>query len=211
MNIKRQQERNLAYSKIADKYKDLFIDELSNKPIDRKLYDIFLDRTLNKGKVLEIGCGPGEISNYLWKKGLDITGIDYSDEMIRSAKEYNNSIEYCVGNVFNLEYESNSITGIVAPYLIVNFNSDEVLDAFKEIYRTLTKGGCFLVSFHVGNNGTRVFNDFLVKNNRISFTFFRVKTIKSLLVKVGFEITEVIVKEPYVGEITMRAFIFCIK
>ena len=61
MNKNRQEESRLAYSKIATNYKQLFINELRNKPLDKKLYDLFYDKVINKGRVLEIGCGPGEM------------------------------------------------------------------------------------------------------------------------------------------------------
>ncbi len=86
MDNKRQNERNKAYSKIAQKYKNLFINELQKKPIDRKIYELFFERVVNKGEILEIGCGPGEISNYLWMKGLEIAGIDCSNEMIKQLR-----------------------------------------------------------------------------------------------------------------------------
>ncbi|MBN1411299.1 MAG: class I SAM-dependent methyltransferase [Spirochaetales bacterium] len=208
MNSKRQEERITAYSRIARTYKNLFINELQKKPLDRKLYDLFFEKTVNKGKVLEIGCGPGEISNYLWMKGLDITGIDSSPEMIKAAKAYNGEIDFQTGNVFDLVFPDESIMGVVAPYLIVNFDVAEVREAFSEINRVLNRDGIFLVNFHIGNDETVVYEDFIEKGNRISYTFFKVETIKKLLVESGFELTETVTKEPYDGEETVRAFIF---
>jgi ubiquinone/menaquinone biosynthesis C-methylase UbiE len=157
MNPKRQNERLLAYSSISESYKNLFIKELDTKPIDRMLYDLFFDRVQNKGLVLEIGCGPGEISNYLWDKGLKITGIDLSSKMISEAHKYNPSIPFEVGEVFNLKYLDNSISGIVAPYLIVNFTIKETFEAFREIYRVLKPNSCFLLSFHIGKDSIKTF------------------------------------------------------
>jgi ubiquinone/menaquinone biosynthesis C-methylase UbiE len=211
MDTKRQNERLLAYSNISESYKNLYINELDSKPIDRKIYDLFFDRAQNKGLILEIGCGPGEISNYLWDKGLKITGIDLSEKMIAEAHKYNPSIPFEVGDVFNLKHLDNSISGIVAPYLIVNFTIKETFEAFLEIYRVLKQNSYFLLSFHIGNNNKKTFMDLITKGTNLTFTFFRVNTIKRLLKKTGFEITEVIIKEPYKGEITTRSFIFSYK
>lgn len=211
MKSKRQEERVAAYSKIAEEYNKQFTNELQKKPLDRKFYDLFYDKVINTGKVLEIGCGPGQISNYLWMRGLDITGIDVSPEMIEVATKYNSNIEFVTGNVFELKYDDESIHGVVAPFLIVNFDLEEVAEAFKEIHRILVQEGVFLVTFHVGNDEKVVINDYLEAGNKLTFTHFRVKTIKDLLAKTGFTVTETIVKEPYEGEKTIRAFIFAKK
>jgi ubiquinone/menaquinone biosynthesis C-methylase UbiE len=137
MNKDRQIERQKAYSSIANEYKRLFINELQKKPLDRKLYDLFYDKVANGGQVLEIGCGPGEISNYLWMKGLDVLGIDYSPEMIKVAKENNDELRFETGDVFQLRLADRSIHGIVAPYLIVNFDVKEVEEALFEMNRVL--------------------------------------------------------------------------
>lgn len=40
-----------------------------------------------KGKVLDIGCGPGRHALYLQKKGLDVTGLDNSPSALSLAKK----------------------------------------------------------------------------------------------------------------------------
>ena len=131
--------------------------------------------------------------------------------MITEAHKYNPSIPFEVGDVFNLKFLDNSVSGIVAPYLIVNFTIKETLEAFLEIYRVLKPNSYFLLSFHIGNNNKKSFMNLITKGTKLTFTFFKVNTIKKLLKKVGFEISEVIIKEPYKGEITTRSFIFSYK
>jgi len=41
---------------------------------------------LAKGRVLDVGCGPGRIAIHLQRQGLDVTGIDVSPGMIKVAK-----------------------------------------------------------------------------------------------------------------------------
>jgi ubiquinone/menaquinone biosynthesis C-methylase UbiE len=211
MNEKRQEERNKAYSKIASDYRKSNINELQKKPLDRKIYDLFYDKVVNTGTVLEIGCGPGEISNYLWMKGLDIIGIDYSKEMIEEAKSFNGEINFEIGNVFELKYATGTVAGIVAPYLIVNFTIEEVKEALAEMNRVLRPKGILLVTFHIGDDEEKIFEDFFIAGNRITYNFFMTETIKRSLVETGFELHEIVVKEPYQGEVTTRAFIFAEK
>ncbi len=37
-------------------------------------------------KVLDLGCGPGFLSILLSKQGCQVTGIDYSNQMLEEAK-----------------------------------------------------------------------------------------------------------------------------
>ena len=112
----------ISYSKVAEKYANAFFNELENKPLDKKLYELFALKVPKNGKCIEIGCGPGEISTYLHSIGINIIGIDKSKEMIDQAKKLNQNIKYIEGDVFELSLENNCINGIVAPYLIVNFS-----------------------------------------------------------------------------------------
>lgn len=120
-------------------------------------------------------------------------------------------IDFRIGNVFNLHFKDNSVAGIVAPYLIVNFKLDDVLKAFSEIHRVLVKKGLLLISFHSGKQEEIIVNDFIVKGNTIPYTFFEPNEIKDKLIETGFEIIEYINRLPYKGEGTTRTYIFAEK
>jgi ubiquinone/menaquinone biosynthesis C-methylase UbiE len=207
MDKERQKIIKNAYDLAAKSYADMCFYELYDKPLDKKLYDLFFERVVNKGTAIEIGCGPGEISNYLKMKGLDIIGLDISNKMIEIAKQLNPFIDFRVGDVFDLQFDSNSIAGVVAPYLIVNFVIDDVSKVFAEIHRILIDKGQLLISFHSGDKELEI-NDFFVKGNTIPYTYFDSNKVKDLLVDSGFKIIEYINRMPYEGEITTRTYIF---
>jgi ubiquinone/menaquinone biosynthesis C-methylase UbiE len=75
------------WNKIATLYQNKFMDlDLYNETYD------FICALLNKpnSKILEIGCGPGNITKYLLSKqpSFDIFGIDIAPNMIELAKRY---------------------------------------------------------------------------------------------------------------------------
>jgi ubiquinone/menaquinone biosynthesis C-methylase UbiE len=210
METNRKQTIKNAYDIASKKYAETCFYELYNKPLDKKLYDLFFERVVNKGQVLEIGCGPGEIANYLKMKGVDIIGIDLSDKMVEIAKSLNPFIVFRVGDIFDLKFENNSIAGIVAPYLIVNFTLEDVLNAFSEMNRVLMPHGQLLLSFHSGDEEL-VIDDFFEKGNSIPYTFFNPDKIVETLEKTGFRIIEYINRMPYEGEVTKRTYIFAEK
>jgi ubiquinone/menaquinone biosynthesis C-methylase UbiE len=211
IDTNRKQIIKNAYDIAAKEYADKCFFELSDKPLDKKLYDLFFERVVNKGSVIEIGCGPGEISNYLKMKGLDIIGLDLSDKMIEIAIQLNPFIDFRIGDVFDLKFQDNSVAGIVAPYLIVNFKLDDILKAFSEIHRVLVNNGQLLISFYSGKGDLEINDFFFVKGNTIPYTYFDSDTIKDKLIETGFRIIEYINRMPYEGEITTSTYIFAEK
>jgi 2-polyprenyl-3-methyl-5-hydroxy-6-metoxy-1,4-benzoquinol methylase len=74
-------------------------------------------RIPESGKLLELGCGAGNISIWLAKKGYDVYGIDISPTAIEwakeKAKENNIRINFKVGNVLDLQDYTNDFFDIV--------------------------------------------------------------------------------------------------
>jgi len=70
---------------VASSYEDKFMDfDLYNDT-----YDFFTEQiTTNNPKILEIGCGPGNITKYVLGKrpDLKLTAIDIAPNMIKLAK-----------------------------------------------------------------------------------------------------------------------------
>ena len=54
--------------------------------------------------ILDIGCGSGRIALLLAEKGIDITGIDYSSEMIELANEYLRKYKDSTNIELNVEF-----------------------------------------------------------------------------------------------------------
>jgi len=200
-----------AYSICSKGYAETFYNELDDKPLDRKLYDLFADKIETNGECVELGCGPGEIAVYLHNYGLNIQAIDKSDEMIKLAKKLNSKIEFSIDDVFDLSFESNTFAGVAAPFLIVNFDDEEIDKSIKEMNRILKMNGSLLISFHIGEDEELAFDDFFESGNKIVFKLHRVEKIKKIIEENGFKITESVSKEPYEGEQTTRAFIYASK
>ncbi len=61
-------------------------------------------------KILDIGCGTGEHTLELLKKGYKVTGIDFSNEMLKIAKKKLLSNKLYSNNLFNLNaYDVNKL------------------------------------------------------------------------------------------------------
>jgi ubiquinone/menaquinone biosynthesis C-methylase UbiE len=201
-----------AFNKAAPTYAKELYHELYFKNVDIKLLDLFCERVDPNLPICEIGCGPGEISTYLRYKHLKVVGIDISEEMIRIARELNPHIDFQTGNVFALDYSDNFFSGILAPFLFVNYEMEDIKIAFLEIKRVLIPNGIFYMSFHEGNDRIQV-EELFAKNNPLEFIYLNVSDIARMLEETGFEIIEWIVRSPYAtGEHkNKRAYIFAKK
>ena len=121
----------------------------------------------------------------------------------------------CSGVIFSfLELDSgnNSVAGVVAFYAIVHFTEDQVCLAFREIFRVLQSGGIFLLTYHIGDETIHI-DEFLGRKVDVDFMFFSSDFIRDSLEKAGFEIIEIIEREPYpdVEYQSRRAYVFAKK
>jgi|SaaInlV_110m_DNA_1040235.scaffolds.fasta_scaffold14376_2 2-polyprenyl-3-methyl-5-hydroxy-6-metoxy-1,4-benzoquinol methylase len=118
---------------------------------------IFLDRlflfegTPYKGRVLELGCGEGNISRYLYEKGFKVTGIDVSKVAIKWAKKKAKYLKY------NIDYYIKDLT---CRNSIPNKNYDLIVDGncfhciigddrvtfLENIFEVLNKDGFLFIS-----------------------------------------------------------------
>ena len=194
-----QQQKNIidCYDKTAKKYAEKFIDELNHKHLDRILLKHFVDENINKGKLIDLGCGPGQTTKFIADQELtDIVGIDISQEMITVANEINPHLQFEVADILKLNYADNTFGSAIAFYSIVHFEDEQIRIAFEEIKRVLKEDGQFLFSFHTGEQVVHL-DEFLGERVNIDFNFFDTDKIIELVTRTGFEIIDVIERQPY--------------
>lgn len=112
---------------------------------------------LTKGKVLEIGPGPGYISIELSKLGdFQITGLDISETMIeiakRNVKETGAEVEFKLGNASNMPFEDNTFDFVVSSGSLHHWK--EPIEVFNETYRILKTNGKALI-YDLRKNASR--------------------------------------------------------
>ena len=77
---------------------DLDILEKDYLPVLQKKSNIIL-KMLEGKKVLEVGCGTGNLLNILSINDLELHGSDYSNEYLTKAKQKNPNIEFFQGSL----------------------------------------------------------------------------------------------------------------
>ncbi|HET8803128.1 MAG TPA: class I SAM-dependent methyltransferase [Aequorivita sp.] len=95
------------------------------------------------GKYLDIGCGTGNYTIEMKKKGFHFMGIDPSKKMLEKAKRTNKEIEWKLGSAENTGLAKNSLDGIIG-FLTIHHWTD-LKSAFTELNSVLKPEGRIVI------------------------------------------------------------------
>lgn len=183
--------------------------ELEGKPLDRELLDRFAGCVREVGPVGDVGCGPGQVARYLHDRGVTVVGIDLSDAMVAAACRLNPGIEFRQGDMTALDLPDGTWAGIVCFYSIIHIPRDQVVAALQELRRLLRPGGLLLLTFHIGADVVHR-DEWWGHAVDVDFLLFEPNEMAGYLTAAGFEIEEIIERDPYpeVEHPSRRTYIF---
>lgn len=142
-----KQQTKDAHNAIAQKYYELYKDDKT----DLIYFDNFLE--MCKNKILDLGCGMGHYSNYMYNKGFEVTGIDFSEEMIKIAQNNNSDINFLVSDICDLNVlQSQKYNGIVIAYVLQHLSKNEVNELFNNLKNYLEKDAMLLLFLREGES-----------------------------------------------------------
>jgi len=123
------------WDRVAHKYNDTW------SQITRQFIESLLDATdVNAGmKVLDVACGPGYVSNSISLRGAESTGIDFSLNMVKWAKEFHPNLKFEEGDAQQLSFPDESFDRVVMNFGILHLPYPQ--KAIAEAYRVLKPGG----------------------------------------------------------------------
>lgn len=199
-----------SYDLVADEYVRHIYGELQDKPLDRALLDRFAASVT--GLICDMGTGPGHVAHYLHGRGAQVCGIDLAPEMVERARRLNPGIEFQQGDIFALQIPDETFAGMTAFYALVNIPPSAIICALRELRRVLKSGGLLLLAFHLGDHALHL-DEWWGQKVSLDFYFFRTGDMKQRLIEAGFEIEEIIERDPYpeVEQQNRRAYIFARK
>ncbi|MEW5870964.1 MAG: GNAT family N-acetyltransferase [Chloroflexota bacterium] len=197
-----------AYNLAAQRYHDLFHDEMNEKPYDRQLLDAFTGRFAPHAIILDAGCGPsGHIGRYVYACGalrrldLEVIGVDISDQCVELARRNHPGMRFERGDLADLPFDPTSFDGIIAYYSIIHTPKRYVSELFAEFHRLLKPGGFLLVAVKAGETEGYVAN-FLETEAEIYFSLFTLAEIRGYFDQAGFLLEFLEQRNPYDFEIS---------
>ncbi len=114
----------------------------------KELVEIVETKKINPCKALDIGCGEGFYSIYLAKKGFDVTGIDLSENAVRSAKQNakkeNVKIKFIAMDTSELSKLNKKFDFILEWALLHHIVPKKRKKYAKDVEKILNKGGKYL-------------------------------------------------------------------
>ena len=144
------------WQRVATKYNDAW----SN------LTRAFIPPLLDAGEVtrgmtvLDVACGPGYVAEEVLARGAKPLGLDFSEEMIRIARQRCPQIDFQEGDAQALPFEQDSFDAVVMNFGLLHLARPEA--AFAEALRVLKPGGRFAFTVWGGPSvspGARIVDD----------------------------------------------------
>jgi 2-polyprenyl-3-methyl-5-hydroxy-6-metoxy-1,4-benzoquinol methylase len=191
--VDRYKETFDTWNKVAQLYQDKFMDlDLYNDS-----YDLFCQQAaIENASILEIGCGPGNITQYLLNKRPDfnIVGIDISPNMIELAKANNPIANFKVMDCRDIDQLQNRFDGIVCGFCIPYLSGVDGLKMIKDCADLLNNKGILYLSFVEGDYQQSGFQT-ASTGDRTYFYFYALESLVKELESSGFEINQVLKKK----------------
>ena len=145
-----------AYGSVADEYAASFADDLTNLELDRRILNVVADHSAGAGPVLDVGCGPAEISGYLVGRQAEAVGIDFTPAMLDVARRRIPLLRVAIGDVRALPVRAGSVAGVVAFYVLQHLRRSDLPTTLREVRRVLAHDGLFVAAFHEGDGEFQV-------------------------------------------------------
>jgi len=201
-----------SYDGTAEEYARRYAHELDHKPFDRELLEDFARRARGRGRVCDMGCGPGHVARFLRAHGADAFGMDLSPGMVELARRLNPGVDYSVGDMLALDVADDSWAGVVAFYSIIHVPRSRVVAALAELKRALAPGGEVLLAFHLGEEDMHL-DDLWGQPVSLDFYFFSVAEMEDYVRAAGLEHRETRCRPPYpdVEYSSQRAYVLAAK
>lgn len=135
--------------KIFNKYADGYEAKYMDVSLYHDSLDLFCEN-LNKGssRILEIGCGPGNISRYLLSKlpELDLLGIDIAENMIGLAARNNPEAEFKVMDCREISQLNEKFDGVVCGFCLPYLSKKDAVKLISDISVLLRPAGVVYLS-----------------------------------------------------------------
>jgi ubiquinone/menaquinone biosynthesis C-methylase UbiE len=132
----------------ADKTQEFFSNRaLKHKEIPKHLFEkiwALLDEHTNgyaNLSVLDAGCGAGAWSRRFKEKKCEVTGLDFSEGMLKLAKSLDNASRYCRGDLFHFPVYDDAFDVVFFGYVLHHFTKYEMGKILREAHRVVKKNG----------------------------------------------------------------------
>jgi len=195
---------------IFNKYANEYMTKFMNVDLYKDSLNLFCDIIKKQNaSVLELACGPGNITKYLLERrgDLKIFGLDLAPNMIGLAKQNNPSAEFNVMDCREISSLNNKYEAIMCGFCLPYLSITETKKLIADCSALLRPGGIFYIStmeddysnsgFRKGSQGDEIYmhyyqeKDLTVPLTENGFQIINVQRVKSEMAD-GASVTDLI-------------------
>ena len=162
------------YTSFASLY-DLFMDNVPYEEWADYVNSLLKKHKIEKGLLLELGCGTGSMTRLMVEKGYDMIGIDNSEEMLTIARENNtegSDILYLCQDMREFELYG-TVAAVISVCDSMNYilSEEDLLKVFRLANNYLDPGGLFIFDLDTQYAYEEVLGDNTIAENREEGSF----------------------------------------
>lgn len=134
---------------VFDKNANLYQERFMDFDLYNDTFDLFCDSiTTKNAEVLELACGPGNITKYLLKKRPDfkLLGTDLAPKMIAFAQEYNPTAAFQIMDCRDFIKLNKKFDGIMCGFGLPYLSKEDAVQLIKDAHRILNPNGILYLS-----------------------------------------------------------------
>jgi cyclopropane fatty-acyl-phospholipid synthase-like methyltransferase len=195
------------FNNAAERYNDKF----SALDLYDDTYDVLLSLIKTPGaKILELGCGPGNITKYLLSKrpDLKILGTDLAPNMIAVARQVNPTADFEVLDCRDVSQLKDKFDAIVIGFAMPYLSKEECRTLIKDCSEKLNEKGVLYFSVIEGENSKSAY-EYSSDGKSKCFVNYHGETYLQDSIKGAGLKTEQIFRKPYLkGAETQTHLIF---
>ena len=185
----KSKQASLVYNKIAEDYEKVF-----SKPSE--YIGEFLTLLPKNAKILDVGCGAGRDSGFMFSKGFEVIGIDLSKGMLGLARQRYPKIDFKQQDMRSLNFSPKSFEGIFASCSLIHLPKKDVSSLLRNFHEILKEEGILYLSLQKGKSEEIFINEPFKPEEKLFLNIISFSEIKELLFKNGFSIIKRYERKP---------------
>ncbi len=198
-----QPDRSMKNNKLKDTYNKIAEEWHQDHQGDdwwQEGTDTFVSYLPPGANVLDVGCGGGTKSKYLASKGLDVLGLDFSENMVNIAAREVPEAKFQVLDIYDIDALHESFDGIFMQAVLLHIPKEDVRNILYKALQRLNLHGYLYIAVKEKMEGEvdeeiKQENDYGYEYERF-FSYFSIDELRQLFDKLGLEVVHEDVKPP---------------